>query len=255
MCLVFFQRNLQIPLHSIHQTLWFQNHHIGGILQCPEARSVEIGCNTGSYSLFRFVIEADTASEPINQFTRHFRRGFHGHNSTFPREHIDMLSHVLGQVQAMFHTLHFALWFCRCVRHGDIADMVNTVMGDVVVLVHIANQVILPIGGNHLIRVDQILLRLSAVIRSQMELLVRTVVAVVENHLPILLNGFIQNLNGVEQFCILRLIFRQIADMTDFGLEVPIGQPLDLLNQILALAVGDVLGEQEAINEQPQFRI
>ena len=88
-----------------------------------------------------------------------------------------------------------------------------------------------------------------------MALLVQTVGGVVEGHLVATADGLVQRLDGEEELPVLRRSDRHGADVLHTGLEVAVGQALQLLHQLFALAVRDVLGEEERVDQQPQLPV
>ena len=67
----------------------------------------------------------------------------------------------------------------------------------------VSNQVVPPVGGDHLIGIDDI-----GFIPSGMKLFVQPIAVVGEGHLLFVGNGFVQNFNGIKQLRIVGLCIR-----------------------------------------------
>ena len=128
-------------------------------------------------------------------------------------------------------------------------------MGHVVVLVVVADQVIPPVGRGDLVGVDDVLPDVPGAVPAGVELLVGAVAVVGKGHLPPLADGLVQHLDGVKQLLAVEGQVRHGADVPHPGPEIPVGQALQLADELFALAVGDVLGEQQAVDEQPQLAV
>ena len=85
--------------------------------------------------------------------------------------------------------------------------------------------------------------------------MVRPCLTVVKADLPAFFHGLVQQVDGVEQLAVVQPVVGQGGDVLHPGLEVPAGKSFQLFRQFPALAVGNVLGEQQTVNEEPQFSI
>lgn len=85
--------------------------------------------------------------------------------------------------------------------------------------------------------------------------LVRAVFQILETDPPSPADGLVQQLDGEKELLVVGLVLRQAGNVLHPAAEIHIGQALQLVHQLLTLAVRDVLGEQQAINEQPQLAV
>ena len=96
-----------------------------------------------------------------------------------------MCFHVVSEVEAVAVGVPQSReWFSPFVlEDADVFDAVDAVVGKDIVIIVVADEVVLPALGDHLIRVDYIILRLAVFAELGMVLLVRAVVDVMERHL------------------------------------------------------------------------
>ena len=109
-----------------------------------------------------------------------------------------MLFHVVRQIQpAAVRSLQAFKGLGALVQNADVADAVHAVVGNIIVLVKIADQIVFPLFGHHLIGADHIV---SAAVRTNpgMELLVRAVGEIFKRYLAALADGLIQQLDIQE---------------------------------------------------------
>ena len=128
-------------------------------------------------------------------------------------------------------------------------------MGHIVVLIIVADQVIPPVSRCDLVGVDDILPNVPGTVPSWVELFVGAVAVVGEGDLPPFADGLVQHLDGVKQLLAVEGQVRHGSNMPHPGPEIPVGQALQLTDQFFTLAVRDVLGEQQAVDEQPQLAV
>ena len=86
-------------------------------------------------------------------------------------------------------------------------------MGKIIVFFVVANEIVSPVGGYHLVRVDKISSGCSIGIELRMELFIRAVIAVAEFNLPVFLDGFVYHFDVEKKLLVFRYICRKIADM------------------------------------------
>ena len=106
-----------------------------------------------------------------------------------------------------------------------------------------------------MIRVDHVLPHFSALVQAGKEFFVCSIAIIGKGDLTLSADGLIQNLNGIKQLLAMQRQIRHGADMFDAGSEISIGQPLQLPHQFLALAIRQMLREQQTVNEQPQLTV
>ena len=145
--------------------------------------------------------------------------------------------------------------FGGLVQNFQLRNAVQTVVGNVVVLVIVADQVIFPLLGCHLIRRDDVHPLCAVGAGLAMLPLVRAVLQILEADLPPPADGLVQQLDGEKELLVVGLVLRQAGNVLHPAAEIHIRQALQLVHQLLALAVRDVLGEQQTVNEQPQFAV
>ena len=137
-----------------------------------------------------------------------------------------MLFHVVRQIQPpAVRPLQRFKGLGPLVQDADAADAVHAVVGDVVVLVEIADQVVFPLPGRHLIGADHIL---GAAVGADpgVQLLVRAVGEVFKRHLPPLADGLVQQLDVQEKLLVVRGVAGQPVDIPHPGAEIVVGQSL-----------------------------
>ena len=88
-----------------------------------------------------------------------------------------------------------------------------------------------------------------------MVLLVRAVFQILEADLPPPADGLVQQLDGEKELLVVGFVLRQAGNVLHPAAEIHIGQALQLAHQLLALAVRNVLGKKQAVNEQPQLAV
>lgn len=141
------------------------------------------------------------------------------------------------------------------VQDLQLRDSVQAVVGNVVILVIVADQVIFPLLGCHLVRRDDVHPLCAVGAGLAMLPLVRAVFQILEADLPSPADGLVQQLDGEKELLVVGFVLRQAGNVLHPAAEIHIGQALQLVHQLLTLAVRDVLGEQQAINEQPQLAV
>lgn len=85
--------------------------------------------------------------------------------------------------------------------------------------------------------------------------LVHSILQVLETDLPPPADGLVQQLDGEKELLVVGFVLRQAGNVLHPAAEIHIGQTLQLAHQLLALAVRNVLGKKQAVNEQPQIAI
>lgn len=68
-------------------------------------------------------------------------------------------------------------------------------------------------------------------------------------------DDLVQQLDGEKELLVVGFVLRQAGNALHLAAEIHIGQTLQLAHQLLALAVRNVLGKKQAVNEQPQLAI
>ena len=204
-------------------------------------------------SVFRFVIEAHIPAEPVDDVIQNFLFRPEGDRYALAGEHIQVFRHMLRQVQAVRRSE--LRWPGPGIQQPDICDPIQPEMHNSFVVFAVANEIIPPVGGRHLVGIDDIAFHRSGFVPARMELFVRAEAVVGEGDLLAVRNGLVQNLNGIKQLRILRRGLRQRGNKSHLGLEIAVGQPLQLFYQILALAIGNMLGKEQTIDQKPQLRI
>ena len=86
-----------------------------------------------------------------------------------------------------------------------------------------------------------------------MDLFICTVLQVVESCFLPLFNGLIQQLNVEKQLLIVLLLPRHPGNVAYTGSEVAAGESFQLFHQFPALAVGQMAGEEKAVDQEPQL--
>ena len=162
---------------------------------------------------------------------------------------------MTGQVEAALQALDLLHGLGRDGQQLYVCDPVQPVVGHVVVLIIVADQVIAPVGRRDLVGVDDVRPDVPGAVPTGVELLVGTVAVVGERDLPPLADGFVQHLDGVKQLLAVEGQIRHGADVPHPGPEIPVGQALQLADQLFTLTVRNVLGEQQAVDEQPQLTV
>ena len=167
-----------------------------------------------------------------------------------------MLLHIGGQIQrTAVGPLQMLEGLGGLVQDLQLRDAVQPIVGNVVVLVIVTDQVIFSLFGRHLIGGDDVHPLCSVGAGLAMLPLVRAVLQILEADLPPPADGLVQQLDGEKKLLVVGLVLRQAGNVLHPAAEIHIGQALQLAHQLLALAVRDVLGKKQAVNEQPQLAI
>ena len=143
----------------------------------------------------------------------------------------------------------------RLIQNFQLRDAVQAVVGNVVILVIVADQVIFPLLGCHLVRRDDVHPLCAVGAGFNVLALVRAILQVLEADLPPPADGLVQQLDGEKELFVVGFVLRQAGNVLHPAAEIHIGQTLQLVHQLLALAVRNVLGKNQAVNEQPQLAI
>ena len=117
----------------------------------------------------------------------------------------------------------------------------------------IAYEVVFSLSGGHLIGTDDILPFRAIRTLSNVDFFIGSIFGVFEGHLSVFADGFIQQLNGVEELFVVFRILGHSGNVLDPGAKVDVGQSFQLFNEVYALAVRNMPGKQETVNEQTQF--
>ncbi len=143
----------------------------------------------------------------------------------------------------------------RLIQNFQLRDAVQPIVGNVVILVIVTNQVIFPLLGRHLIGRNDVHPFRAVGAGFNVMALVRSILQVLEAYLSASADGLVQQLDGEKELLVVGFVLRQAGDVLHPAAEIHIRQALQLVHQLLALAVRDVLGEQQAVNEQPQLAV
>lgn len=162
---------------------------------------------------------------------------------------------MLWQIEAILQPLYLPSWLCRCVQQFNIADAVQAVIGNIVILIVIADQVVSPVDCGNLIWIDNIVPRCSILVFSGVELFICTILVVGKRHLFPFADGLVQHVNRIKKLIAVPGLIRQSENMLYLCFEVSIGKPFNLTDEFLALAVWSMLGKRETVDEQPQFTV
>ena len=134
-----------------------------------------------------------------------------------------------------------------------IAYPVHAVIGEPVVLIIVADEVVLSVLRRHLIGAHDILTDAAVPAALSVLLLVRAVFEIGKGHLPPGGDRLVQYLDGIEKLWIARQRLRHGVDVLHVGLKIPAGQAFKLFHKLLALVVGQMLRKQQAVDQQPQL--
>lgn len=88
-----------------------------------------------------------------------------------------------------------------------------------------------------------------------MQLFVCIIAVVREINFPLFSDRLIQGFQHKEQLAIFRLVIRQSTNMSGTIAKRIVRQGLDLLDQVPSLPVRNTLGEQDAVDQQPQLSL
>ena len=124
-------------------------------------------------------------------------------------------------------------------------------MGNIIVFIIIAKQIISALICHHLIRTYDV-----RVFPLGVQLEVLAIAVINEADFPPLLDGIVQHIQIQQNLLVVRVYeFRQMGNMLHFGMEVFVSKPYQLLNQPFGLCAGKRAGEEDAVDQHPQFRI
>ena len=146
--------------------------------------------------------------------------GLEGLHAAFSREHIDMLRHMLRQIEPVFQPLDFLHRLCEHLQQLDVCDAVQPVIRHVLVLVIITDRIIASVCRRDLIGIDNIFADISRVFPSRMQLLVDTAAVVGKRNLAALADRFIHYLDGVKKLLAVQGQIRHGLNVLDPRLKI-----------------------------------
>ena len=136
------------------------------------------------------------------------------------------------------------------IRHAVDAVVAHRVVFDVV-----ADQVVLAFFRDQLIGIDLILAHGAVAVAALVELLIRAVFEVPEPDSMSLGDRLVEQLDVVEQLLVVGLVLRHSGNVPHARLEVDIGEGRELLDQLLVLLIGNVVGEKDTVDKQTQLAV
>ena len=104
-------------------------------------------------ALFLFVRKGNILAKQFHNLAYHSSCNPKLYPHGFTRKHIEVLFHVLRQIQALsFRALQGFKGFSRLIQNAQLPDMVKAVIGNVYERIIIADQIIFPLFCYHLVR-------------------------------------------------------------------------------------------------------
>ena len=147
-----------------------------------------------------------------------------------------MFPHVLGDVQgAAMCPLECLKGLDGFVQYPDLLDPVQPVVGYVVKLVVVADEIILSLPCRHIIRAYDIFPDRSVGSLSQVQLLVHIVFQIAERNLTLFAYGFVDHLYGIEKLLVIRLVHRRPGNVLYPRSKIYACLALQLFDQVPAL--------------------
>ena len=167
-----------------------------------------------------------------------------------------MFRHVPAQIQTLSVRAAQGLkGLDRLVQNAEVRDPIHAVVGNIVILVVVADEIILSVLCRHLIRADDVLAHGAVRASFAVQLLVRAVFEIGEGGLLSGADRLIEHLDRIKQLRVSRLIVLHGADVPHMRAEISTRETLQLLRERFALAVRNVSGEQQAVDQKPQLRV
>ena len=206
--------------------------------------------------LLALVAELDVLTEHVDDVAEDELFGSEHGADILARKHIDMLLHVRSQVELIAVGADQRIERAALVgQYLHIRHAVDAVVAHRVVFDVIADQVVLALLRDQLIGVDLIFAHGAVRVAALMELLVRAVFEVAELHPAAPRDRLVEQFDIVEKLFVVGLILRHTGDVPHARLEVDIGEGRELLDQLLVLLIGNVVGEQDAVDKQAQLAV
>ena len=94
------------------------------ILDCPAAHSLEVDADAGGDGFLILVGELHVSPEPVDHVVDQVLLHAEGDGLAGTGEHVDMLRHVLRQIDALFQALHGFRGAGRLVGNVNVSDPV-----------------------------------------------------------------------------------------------------------------------------------
>lgn len=163
--------------------------------------------------------------------------------------HEGVVVDVLLDVDAVFAAFDEFDRFDGLVGGFDIHDALYAEMGDGVVFVYVADEVVSAVGGQDLVWVDKIVTGVAVVTATVVELFVSAVVAIEEFDFGAVVDGLVENIESIEE---LRVCGAQLLVVFVFG--IPVSAQLGYFtDQVIPLVGGDAGRGTETVDDQVQF--
>lgn len=163
--------------------------------------------------------------------------------------HEGVVVDVLLDVDAVFAAFDEFDRFDGLVGGFDVHDALYAEMGNGIVFIYVADEVVSAVGGQDLVWVDKIVTGVAVVTATVVELFVGAVVAVEEFDFGAVVDGLVKNIEGIEE---LRVCGTQLLVVFVFG--IPVSAQLGYLaDQIIPLIGGDAGGGTKTVNDEIQF--
>ena len=153
-----------------------------------------------------------------------------------------MSLHVVCEIEAFtVGILEFGEWLSFRIKYLDILDTVDAVVGDCIVSVVIAYQIVFAVFGSHLVRIDYIYHRFAVTSEFWMRFLVGPEIHIVERYLTVIGDCFVKNIYRVEDLLVIYLRIGKRLDVLDMRLKILARQAFDLADELDTLLVGQVI--------------
>ena len=182
-------------------------------------------------------------SEKVNDQADRTFRSHKFHLFRLSGKHVQVLVHIVLEIQPVFQAFHLAFRFHRSLQQGNICNPVNTVVGNRIVMVVVADQVVPPLAGHHLVRIQRLAFHGAVCVHSGMQFHIRSIVVVGNPDLFPGGNRLVQDIDGVEQLRILRGVRRHAVHMVHPLVEIGAGKLSELINQLLPLLIRNRAGK------------
>ena len=144
------------------------------ILHCPKPHSFQIDPHVRRHLIAIGVRKFYVRSKPVDHIIEDI--GFHpkSDRDAFPGEHIDMLRHVLREIDAVFQSLYAVRRPRSVIQQSDVCDAIKPIVTDIAVGISIADEIVSAIGSGYLIRTYDVFLDAAFPIFSRMERLIES---------------------------------------------------------------------------------
>ena len=190
-----------------------------GILHSPFKHIFFADTNSDNAVIIRNIGYFRSFAEIVNNVVDDIAVDAELHLYDIAAEHINVLCDVLREIQSVFLALSFLKRLYRRIKDADILNAVDTIIGDIIVFVIVADEIVTSADNRHLIRIDNILSELAVRAFAWVELFIHIIAAILKLDLLFLLDSLIKDINGIEKLSVRYTAVRDVVYMLDLALE------------------------------------